>query len=587
MRARVPQVWVDTYRAVGGPSYFFFVILIVVANYLLLNLVVALLIGSFDTDHPPDAAGDAPIGKAEEVEEEDDDDDDDEDDDDDVEGSDRRRTGRQRSTLGEGRWLPAAVGRWSAAAARDERSLLLFGREHAVRRASTALIHARAPDVPALSFDSLIVWLIVLSSGAMALESCELQPGSRLADVLYGIDVFVLAVFLLELFAKVVSHGLLLGPRAYLASSWNRLDGFIVLASLFALLLPHLARHTASSEAIRSLRLLRVLRPLRLISTSEGMRTAVHLLLKALPRVLDVALVYALFLLVFAILGVQLFAGRLAYCGGGELVVWNRAPDGGEGALLTRAACESAGRAWAAPAFGHFDHVGAAALLLFEMASLEGWMGPMFAGIDAPDEIGAPPSRDHAPERALYFIGWIVVGSLLLTNLIVGVLIATFHDIKRKEEEGGHRGVLLSEKQRAWVDVVSQLIAVAPKPRPPPPASAWRAACHVLASDPRFESRVLLVILFNTALMAADGHGLTPDQQATLVSLNDACTLLFAGEAGVKLAAFGPRAYFSSAWQRSHTRAMRRPPVHSVLVAPLERLRRACVCHQAGGTSST
>ena len=53
----------------------------------------------------------------------------------------------------------------------------------------------------------------------------------------------------------------------------------------------------------------RVLRPLRLISRCEGMRLAVTLLIRALPGVLDVLLVYVLFLVVFAILGVQIVVG--------------------------------------------------------------------------------------------------------------------------------------------------------------------------------------------------------------------------------------------------------------------------------------
>ena len=68
----------------------------------------------------------------------------------------------------------------------------------------------------------------------------------------------------------------------------------------------------------------------------------------------DVLCVATFILLIFAILGVQLFSGRFAACSRGE--------------HLDKVACEAVGGLWANPAFGNFDDIAAAALLLFEMA---------------------------------------------------------------------------------------------------------------------------------------------------------------------------------------------------------------------------
>ena len=75
------------------------------------------------------------------------------------------------------------------------------------------------------------------------------------------------------------------------------------------------------------------------------------------------------------------------------------------------------GAHWDNPAFGTFDSVPAAALLLFEMSTLEGWTTAMFAGIDAADYEGPAPTRNMMPARSLFFILWIVLGSVLLLNL--------------------------------------------------------------------------------------------------------------------------------------------------------------------------
>ena len=69
------------------------------------------------------------------------------------------------------------------------------------------------------------------------------------------------------------------------------------------------------NPAFRVLRVLRVLRPLRLVARFSGMRLAIGLLLKALPRVVDVFVVFLLFLVVFSILGVQVRVWRaLSLC---------------------------------------------------------------------------------------------------------------------------------------------------------------------------------------------------------------------------------------------------------------------------------
>ena len=548
-------VWVDTAVAVGRWSYPFFVALVVLANYMLLNLVVALLIGSFEAVEAAEVverartaspgASDAAAGggggvaaseawEVGEAGEEEEKEGEDADSDDEYLEQFEGCAGGCGACMGCASdgcagGCAAAVRSCLDAATRDERTLLIFAPAHPVRAAATALLRLRIDGTP-LTFEGLMIGCIVLSSFTLGFESCDLEPGSAAAAALHHLDDLAISVFAVELLAKVVSLGLVLGPSTYLASGWNRLDGVVVSASLVS----RLADGTHASPAIRALRILRVLRPLRLIGRVEGIRTAVQLLLKAAPRVLDVALVYLLFLDVFAILGVQLLAGRLGECAY-------------EPRLSTRAACVGSGRAWVNPPFGHFDNVGAAALLLFEMATLEGWVDVLFRGVDVVG-VDAAGVRDTSPAYALFFIGWVLVGSLCLLNLIVGVLVSTFHDIKRKEDEACYRGIIMTERQRAWVDVVQGLLAVHPRPRAKLPTSPWRAACFHVVTSPRFESAILVVILLNTALMAADGYAIPPSRVATLAALNGACTLIFVAEAAAKVAASGLPLYLKQPW---------------------------------------
>ena len=65
---------------------------------------------------------------------------------------------------------------------------------------------------------------------------------------------------------------------------------------------------------VRGFRALRALRPLRVVSKNEGIKTVVNSLLQSIPALLNVLLIVLLFLLVFGILGIQLFKGKLGNC---------------------------------------------------------------------------------------------------------------------------------------------------------------------------------------------------------------------------------------------------------------------------------
>ena len=67
------------------------------------------------------------------------------------------------------------------------------------------------------------------------------------------------------------------------------------------------------------------------------------------------------------------------------------------------------GGLWANPAFGNFDDIAAAALLLFEMAGMEGWPDVMYQGIDAVG-VDEAPVRDASVASGLFFVLCIVVG---------------------------------------------------------------------------------------------------------------------------------------------------------------------------------
>ena len=186
------------------------------------------------------------------------------------------------------------------------------------------------------------------------------------------------------------------------------------------------------------------------------MKLVVNSLLRALPGVTHVLLIQLLFLLIFGILGVQLFRGRYAECTDPTIPLARDcngtfAQAQHDGSYLT------VERQWRNPGTGNFDNVFEAILTLFEMSMLERWPDVMYRGMDT-YAIDEAPRRDASKWAAAYFIMWIFVGALFISNLFVGVVVDNFTKIKEQEQGTA----LLLDGQREWIDTMMRATKVKP-----------------------------------------------------------------------------------------------------------------------------
>ena len=69
-------------------------------------------------------------------------------------------------------------------------------------------------------------------------------------------------------------------------------------------------------SGIKALRALRALRPLRVISRNQGLKLVVNALFSSIPAMLNVILVCGVFLLIFAVIGINFFKGKFYFCNG-------------------------------------------------------------------------------------------------------------------------------------------------------------------------------------------------------------------------------------------------------------------------------
>ena len=106
-----------------------------------------------------------------------------------------------------------------------------------------------------------------------------------------------------------------MGPvEPYIKNSWNKLDFFVVVASLVDLSFLLAEVDMTSLAILKALRSLRALRPLRVISKDEGMKLVVMALMASIPSMSNVLLVCGLFIMIFSIMGVSYFKGTFYSC---------------------------------------------------------------------------------------------------------------------------------------------------------------------------------------------------------------------------------------------------------------------------------
>ena len=228
----------------------------------------------------------------------------------------------------------------------------------------------------------------------------------------YAVSEWVFtAIFTFEMLVKILAMGAtpFESTHCYLAEGWNCLDLLIVIASWINQLL--------ADSSVSALRTFRVLRPLRTISRVRGMRILVRSLLESLPQLRDVLLLFSFFLAAAAILGVEIFRGRLHYrCfdatlglsgeAGGVCTCPNlTAPDlVSTGQFGCSSFCGAGEECLYTPtnpnngAIG-FDNIFEALASIFQAVSLEGW-SDMMHDLAVSASIASP----------LYFICLVVLG---------------------------------------------------------------------------------------------------------------------------------------------------------------------------------
>ncbi|XP_073739126.1 sodium channel protein type 9 subunit alpha isoform X3 [Callorhinus ursinus] len=385
-------------------------------------------------------------------------------------------------------------------------------------------------------FESFIVLMILLSSGALAFEDIYIEKKKTIKIILDYADKIFTYVFILEMLLKWVAYGY----KTYFTNAWCWLDFLIVDVSLVTLVANTLGY--SDLGPIKSLRTLRALRPLRALSRFEGMRVVVNALIGAIPSIMNVLLVCLIFWLIFSIMGVNLFAGKFYECVNttdGSRFPTNLVQNRSDCSALMNV---SQNVRWKNLKV-NFDNVGLGYLSLLQVATFKGWMDIMYAAVDSVN-VDKQPIYEYSLYMYIYFVIFIIFGSFFTLNLFIGVIIDNFNQQKKKL---GGQDIFMTEEQKKYYNAMKKLGSKKPQKPIPRPGNKFQGCIFDLVTNQVFDITIMVLICLNMVTMMVEKEGQSEYMTDVLYWINVVFIILFTGECVLKLISLR-HYYFTVGW---------------------------------------
>ncbi|KAF5906341.1 voltage-dependent T-type calcium channel subunit alpha-1G isoform X7, partial [Clarias magur] len=422
------------------------------------------------------------------------------------------------------RWLERKQPEWCRQ--RNTWSLYLFPPESRIRVSCNKIITHKM-------FDHVVLVIIFLNCITIAMERPKIEAKSPERIFLTVSNYIFTAIFVTEMTIKVVALGWCFGDKTYLKSSWNILDGMLVLISVIDILVSLISNSgTKILGMLRVLRLLRTLRPLRVISRAPGLKLVVETLMSSLKPIGNIVVICCAFFIIFGILGVQLFKGKFYVCQG-------EVPKN----ITNKSDCLLAKYKWVRHKY-NFDNLGQALMSLFVLASKDGWVDIMYDGLDAVG-VDQQPIMNHNPWMLLYFISFLLIVAFFVLNMFVGVVVENFHKCRRHQEA--------EEAKRREEKRLKRMEKKRRKAQCKPYYSDYsptRRLIHKMCTSHYLDLFITIVIGLNVITMSMEHYQQPKILDEALKICNYIFTVIFVLECVFKLVAFGFRRFFKDRWNQ-------------------------------------
>lgn len=240
-------------------------------------------------------------------------------------------------------------------------------------------------------FSTVSLTLVIFSAIFLGLET-DKSLVQEYGDLFKVIDRAIVILFLFEVGLRIVAH--FPTPHRYFKDPWNSFDAAIVVACL----LP------SSGPFAAVFRLARILRPLRLITHLPSLQIIVGAMLKSFKSLGTIGLLLGIFFYMFGVLGTMTFS--------------EVAPD----------------------SFGSLSRT---FLTLFQVVTLEGWA-----------DILAQVRPTHPFVAPIYFVVFIVFGTMIILNLFIGVIVNSLAEAQQEAKDESKRDEMVEDEM---VDLQNKL----------------------------------------------------------------------------------------------------------------------------------
>ncbi|XP_061080388.1 voltage-dependent P/Q-type calcium channel subunit alpha-1A-like isoform X3 [Conger conger] len=243
------------------------------------------------------------------------------------------------------------------------------------------------------------------------------QP-ELLSDFLYFAEFIFLGIFLSEMFIKMYG----LGYRPYFHSSFNSFDCIVIVGSIFEVICSVIQPGT--SFGISVLRALRLLRIFKVTKYWASLRNLVVSLLNSMKSIISLLFLLFLFIVVFALLGMQLFGGQFNFESGTPPT--------------------------------NFDTFPAAIMTVFQILTGEDWNMVMYDGIESQGGV------NKGMVFSIFFIVLTLFGNYTLLNVFLAIAVDNLanaqeltKDEQEEEEAASQKIALQKAKEVAEVSPLS------------------------------------------------------------------------------------------------------------------------------------
>uniref|UniRef100_A0A8C0VUK3 Sodium channel protein type 2 subunit alpha-like n=1 Tax=Cyanistes caeruleus TaxID=156563 RepID=A0A8C0VUK3_CYACU len=338
-------------------------------------------------------------------------------------------------------------------------------------------------------FESFIVFMILLSSGALAFEDIYIEKHKTAKILLDYADKIFTYVFILEMLLKWVAYGF----QTYFTNAWCWLDFLIV-------------------------------------------DVVVNALTGAIPSIMNVLLVCLTFWLIFSIMGVNLFAGKFYHCVNTTNNVMFTPEE-----VSNKSMCEDLNRTSGGVRWKNvkvnFDNVAIGYLSLLQVATFKGWMEIMYAAVDS-TQVSHQPKYEDNLYMYIYFVAFIIFGSFFTLNLFIGVIIDNFNQQKKKISQD----IFMTEEQKKYYNAMKKLGSKKPQKPIPRPVNKLQGLMFDIVTRQLFDITVMVLICLNMVTMMIETDDQTELMQNILYWINLVFVVLFTGECVFKI--FSLRYYY-------------------------------------------